>query len=113
MAVSPDGKWAASTHSGSQDVAIINAAKKEVAATVTIGRGPGFPVFSPDGTKLYVMNSGEGDVCVIDLNAMKIAARHKVGQSLWRRPETYQSPVISRLVAIVLANANWYRRWRR
>ena len=79
MAVSPDGKWAASTHSGSQDVAIIDAMKKEVAATIPIGRGPGFPVFSPDGSKLYIMNSGEGDVCVIDLASMKIAARHKVG----------------------------------
>lgn len=79
MAVSPDGRWAASTHSGSQDVAIIDAVKKEVASTIKIGRGPGFPVFSPDGSKLYIMNSGEGDVCVIDLKEMKIAARHKVG----------------------------------
>lgn len=79
MAVSPDGKWAASTHSGSQDVAIIDAVKKAVAAKVTIGRGPGFPIFSPDGTRLYIMNSGEGDVCIIDLTEMKIAARHKVG----------------------------------
>ena len=41
MAVSPDGRWAASTHSGSQDVAIIDANKKEVAATIKLGRGPG------------------------------------------------------------------------
>jgi YVTN family beta-propeller protein len=79
MAVSPDGKWAASTHSGSQDVAIIDAAKKEVAVTIKLGRGPGFPVFSPDSRKLYVMNSGEGDVAVIDLTSMTIAARYKVG----------------------------------
>jgi YVTN family beta-propeller protein len=79
MAVSPDGRWAASTHSGSQDVAIIDAVKKEVAATIKIGRGPGFPIFAPDGSRLYVMNSGEGDVCVIDLKDMKIVARHKVG----------------------------------
>jgi YVTN family beta-propeller protein len=81
MAVSADGKWAASTHGGSQDVAIINAADKTVAATVTIGKGPGFPIFSPDGTKLYVMNYGEGDVCVIDLASKKIVARYKAGQS--------------------------------
>ena len=81
MAVSADGKWAASTHGGSQDVAIINAADKTVAATVTIGKGPGFPIFSPDSTKLYVMNYGEGDVCVIDLATKKIVARYKAGQS--------------------------------
>jgi YVTN family beta-propeller protein len=79
MAVSPDGRWAASTHSGSQDVTIIDAMKKEVAATIKLGRGPGFPIFAPDGSRLYVMNSGEGDVCVIDLKEMKIVARHKVG----------------------------------
>ena len=79
MAVSPDGKWAASTHGGTEDVAIINALTKEVAATVAIGRGPGFPVFSPDSSKLYVMNSGAGDVAVIDLGAMKVTARHRVG----------------------------------
>jgi YVTN family beta-propeller protein len=79
MAVSADGRWAASTHGGSEDVAIIDAATKKVAATVKIGRGPGFPIFSPDGAKLYVMNSGAGDVCVIDTKTMQIAARYKVG----------------------------------
>jgi YVTN family beta-propeller protein len=79
MAVSPDGRWAASTHSTTQDVAVIDANTKTVAATVKIGRGPGFPVFSPDSTKLYVMNSGEGDVAIVDLATMKIVARHYVG----------------------------------
>jgi YVTN family beta-propeller protein len=79
MAVSRDGKWAASTHSVSQDVAIINAATKQVAATVNIGGGPGFSIFSPDSTKLYIMVSSLDEVCVIDLNTMKVTARHKVG----------------------------------
>ena len=79
MAVSPDGRWAASTHGGTQDVAIIDAATKTVAATIALGRGPGFPVFSPDSSKLYVMNSGAGDVAVIDIAQMKVIARHKVG----------------------------------
>jgi YVTN family beta-propeller protein len=79
MAVSPDGKYAASTHSGSGDVAIIDTASRKVAASVPLGKGPGFPLFSPDSTKLYVMNSGEGDVAVIDLAAKKVTARHKVG----------------------------------
>jgi YVTN family beta-propeller protein len=79
MAVSSDGRFAASTHSDSQDVAIIDTARREVAATVKIGKGPGFPLFSPDSTKLYVMNSGMGDVVVVDLKTMQVAARHKVG----------------------------------
>jgi YVTN family beta-propeller protein len=79
MAVSADGRWAASTHGGTQDVALIDARTKEVAATIPLGRGPGFPVFSPDGAKLYVMNSGAGDVAVIDTATKAVVARHKVG----------------------------------
>lgn len=79
MAVSADGKWAASTHGTTQDVALINAVTKAVVATIKIGRGPAFPLFSPDGTKLYLMNVGEGDVAVIDTKTMAITARHKVG----------------------------------
>ena len=79
MAVSPDGKFAASTHSDSEDVAIIDTATRAVAATVKIGKGPGFPLFSPDSTKLFVMNSGVGDVAVVDLKSMSVTARHKVG----------------------------------
>ena len=81
MAVSRDGKWAASTHGTTQDVAIIDAVKKEVAATVVVGGGPGFPLFSPDGTKLYVMVSSTSDVAVIDLATMKVVDRWKAGQS--------------------------------
>jgi YVTN family beta-propeller protein len=79
MAVSPDGRFAASTHSDSQDVAIIDTAAKTVRATVKIGKGPGFPSFSPDSTKLYVMESGMGDVVVVDLAAMTVASRYKIG----------------------------------
>jgi YVTN family beta-propeller protein len=79
MAVSPDGKYAASTHSGSGDVALIDTASRKVAASIPLGKGPGFPLFSPDSTKLYVMNSGEGDVAVIDVATQKVIARHKVG----------------------------------
>ncbi len=60
-------------------MALIDARTKEVAATIPLGRGPGFPVFSPDGSKLYVMNSGGGDVAVIDTAEKKVVARHKVG----------------------------------
>jgi len=79
IAVSPDGKFAASTHSGSGDVALIDTATRSVAATIPLGKGPGFPLFSPDSAKLYVMNAGEGDVAVIDVAAKKVSARHKVG----------------------------------
>lgn len=80
MAVSPDGKWAASTHGTTEDVAIFDAAKMEVVATVKIGKGPGFPVFSPDSSKLYTMNYGENNVTVIDLAKMAVTAAYPVGK---------------------------------
>jgi YVTN family beta-propeller protein len=79
IAVSPDGRYAASPHSTSEDVAIIDAPNKTVLATVKIGKGPGFPMFSPDSTKLYVMESGMGDLVVVDLKTMSVSARYKVG----------------------------------
>jgi YVTN family beta-propeller protein len=79
MAVSPDGRYAASPHSDSQDVAVIDAVNKTVLATLKIGKGPGFPMFSPDSTKLYVEESGNGDVVVIDLKTMSVSARYKIG----------------------------------
>jgi DNA-binding beta-propeller fold protein YncE len=80
MAVSRDGKWAASTHGTTKDVAIIDAVKKEVVATVPVDGGPGFPIFSPDGSKLYVMVSSTSDVAVIDLQTMKVVNRWKAGE---------------------------------
>jgi DNA-binding beta-propeller fold protein YncE len=80
MAVSPDGKWAASTHSTTKDVAIIDAVKKEVVANVVVDGGPGFPIFSPDNSKLYVMVSSTSDIAVIDLKTMKVEARWKAGE---------------------------------
>jgi YVTN family beta-propeller protein len=79
MAVSSDGRFAASPHSESQDVAIIDAVNKTLLSTIKIGRGPGFPLFSPDSTKLSVMESGMGDVVVVDLKTMRVAARYKIG----------------------------------
>ncbi len=79
MAVSADGRFAASTHGGSEDVALIDAATKTVLATIPVGKGPGFPIFSPDGARLYVMNYGMGDIAVIDTATKAIVARHKAG----------------------------------
>jgi DNA-binding beta-propeller fold protein YncE len=80
MAVSRDGKWAASTHQTSKDVAIIDAVKKEVVASVDVGGGPGFPIFSPDTKKLYVMVYNTNDIAVIDLSSMKVVNRWKAGE---------------------------------
>lgn len=81
MAVSADGRFAASTHGGTEDVALIDAVNKTVLAKIPVGKGPGFPIFSPDGAKLYVMNYGMGDIAVIDTATKQVVARHKAGAS--------------------------------
>ena len=81
IAVSRDGKWAASTHGTTRDVAIIDTGTKAVVASVVVDGGPAFPLFSPDGTKLYVMVSSTSDVVVIDVKTMKVVNRWKAGES--------------------------------
>jgi YVTN family beta-propeller protein len=91
IAVSPDGRWAASTHGTSMDVAIIDTRTREVAARVPVG-GLGFPLFSPDSNRLYVMTAAtftgtppnvttkrEGGVTVIDLATKQAVARWQAG----------------------------------
>jgi YVTN family beta-propeller protein len=91
IAVSPDGRWAASTHGTSGDVALINTQTKQVAARIPVA-SLGFPLFSPDNTKLYVMTARSysgtppnivtqsgGGVTVIDVATQKAVARYPAG----------------------------------
>ena len=86
IAVSPDGRYAASGYGGTRNVAIVDTAKRQVVTMINLfttkpSHGPynAFPLFSPDSSRLYVMNPPDGEVCVIDVNDWKIIARHKVG----------------------------------
>jgi YVTN family beta-propeller protein len=87
IAVSADGRYAASTHDQTLDVAVIDTQTKMVVRNIRVGSGTGpstaslkimYPLFSPDSSKLYVMNPSDGDVSVIDVKEWKIVARHKV-----------------------------------
>lgn len=81
IAVSPDGRYAASTHRNSGDVAIIDAVRKEVVANITLGTPPylGYPLFSPDSRTLYIMEFQGGNLATIDLATMKVTSRVKMG----------------------------------
>jgi YVTN family beta-propeller protein len=76
IAVSPDGRFVAATHSNSGDATIIDAKSREILATVTTSLGgQGFPVFSPDSSTLYVLNEGAGDLSLYDMKTMKAIPR--------------------------------------
>jgi YVTN family beta-propeller protein len=81
IAVSRDGRFAASTHRTSGDVAIIDVHTKEVIANLDLGAPPylGFPLFSPDSRKLYIMEFQGGNLATIDLASMKVVSRVKMG----------------------------------
>lgn len=81
IAVSPDGKFAASTHRNSGDVAIIDVKKREVVANVKLGEPPylGFPLFSPDSSKLYIYEFQGGNFATVDIASMKVVSRVKMG----------------------------------
>jgi YVTN family beta-propeller protein len=87
IAVSPDGRYAASTHDQTLDVSVVDTQTKTVVKNIRVATGTGpstaslkimYPLFSPDSSKLYVMNPSDGDVSVIDVKDWKIIARHKV-----------------------------------
>ena len=83
--VSSDGRFAASTRGGTEDVYVIDTHAREVVAAIPLGTpGSAFPLFSPDSEKLYVQisyrgTSRGGEVVIIDLDSMEIENRYDVG----------------------------------
>jgi YVTN family beta-propeller protein len=64
-------------------VAIVDAGRGEVVATVPVGKRPRGLRLSPDGRTLYVACGPDGDLAVIDAARGKVRARVKVGGSPW------------------------------
>lgn len=78
VAVSPDGRWAASAHG--RDVSIIDTSSQAIVATIAFSpesMGHGFPLFSPDSRTLHVMSELTNDMVNIDMQTMK-----QVGQRI-------------------------------
>ena len=81
IAVSPDGRYAASPHRNSGDVAIIDCRTKEVVTTIKLGEPPylGYPLFSPDSKRLYIMEFQGAHLTTIDMTSMKIVSHQPFG----------------------------------
>jgi YVTN family beta-propeller protein len=87
IAVSPDGRYAASTHDQTLNVTVVDTQTRTLAKDIRVGSSAGpstaslkimYPMFSPDSAKLYLMNPSDGDITVVDVKEWKITARHKV-----------------------------------
>lgn len=73
---------------------VIDAASDEVAATVEVGDGPDYVVFSPDGRRAYVANTRAGVLSVVEAHDYRLVATVPVGDSISLRQSrcTVRSP---------------------
>lgn len=80
MSISPDHKtlWVDSMLNNTVNIFTLSDLKQ--IATVPVGRGPDWMVFTPDGKKCYVSNAGANSVSVIDGATFRELKRIPVGK---------------------------------
>lgn len=64
--VTPDGRYAVSTHATAGGISVIDLGTYKVVRTVATGPVPNYAVVTRDGKRLYVSNAGNGTVSEID-----------------------------------------------
>lgn len=79
--VTPDGKYAVSTHPGLGGVSVVSLASAEVTQLIETGQAPDYAISNQDGSRLYVSNSGDGTVTEIDTVLWKPVRQFAVGGS--------------------------------
>jgi YVTN family beta-propeller protein len=80
LGISPDHKtlWVNSLLDDS--VTIFSLPELKRVATIPVGRGPDWLVFTPDGKRCYISNAGANSVSAIDTAGLKETARIPVGK---------------------------------
>jgi len=81
VAVSPDGRFAVTTHPGRGGISVIDLETFAVARTVETGLAPNYAVFTTDSRRLYVSNAGDDTVSEIDVEAWTVNRRLATGRS--------------------------------
>ncbi len=81
VAVSPDGRFAVTTHPGAGGISVIDLETFAVARTVETGLAPNYAVFTTDARRLYVSNAGDDTVSEIDVGAWTVNRRLATGRS--------------------------------
>lgn len=67
MAITPDGRYAISTHPTRGYVSVTDLAGNKVMRTVATGPAPNYTLVSRDGRRAYVSNSGNGTISELDV----------------------------------------------
>jgi YVTN family beta-propeller protein len=81
VAVSPDSRYAVTTHPGAGGVSVIDLGTFAVEHTIETGPAPNYAAFTTDGRKLYVSNAGDDTVSEIDSASWAVSRRIATGRS--------------------------------
>lgn len=81
VAISPDGRFAVTTHPGTGAISVIDLGTFAVVKTVETGPAPNYATFSSDAEKLYVSNAGNDTVSEIDVETWTTSRQLATGRS--------------------------------
>lgn len=81
VAVSPDGRFAVTTHPGAGGISVIDLEAFTVIRTVATGPAPNYAAFTADGRRLLVSNAGDNTVSEITAGAWTVRRNIATGGS--------------------------------
>ena len=67
VAISPDGRFAVSTHPNGDGVSVVDLEDMELVAWIPTGAMPNYAIFGTDPGVVYISNAGNGTVSEVDL----------------------------------------------
>lgn len=81
VAVSPDGRFAVTTHPGTGGISVIGLDAFAVIRTISTGLVPNYAVFTDDGRRLFVSNAGSNTVSEVAVGTWKVIRNIATGGS--------------------------------
>lgn len=78
-AITPDGRYAISTHTTTGSISIIDLVDRKLVRTLATGPVPNYALVSTDGKTVYVSNSGNNTVSEIDTSQWALRRNIMVG----------------------------------
>ncbi len=79
--ITPDGKYAISTHPTSGLISVVDISRSKVVKTIQTGSVPNYTVVNRDGSRLYVSNSGDNTVSEINTKNWLITRQLPAGDT--------------------------------
>jgi YVTN family beta-propeller protein len=83
LALSPDGRLLYVLCERSDEVRIVDLAKRQVIKSVAVGHAPHGIAVTPDGTRMFVTNSWDDTVSVIDTARLEVVGTIRTGFEPW------------------------------